>query len=807
MGIPVADSTLRELIPRSNSGRLDESAPLSAPDVIALLENIRARSEGIKEKVQRTVTSYHEEFLRIITQSNQSVVNVENVADRLKNVIELLGEKDAGVSKDSVSFPLHDKSNSKTVVGDHKLSAEDDSGAGQISRGTPVDVEICNLSAQVQGLRSKVKENEKALGVVETISSLHSLILATEKKFLPGQLVEAANDMVFLQRKLGLKDGQQQDSGNRDHRVKVFKLLQDEWSDRYNKLVVLLDDLVSKAIVLDERKSELTVIQHITSDMVEDGVEAGAVDLSSILTAMDVLGVLDVRLAKFGDAIIKHVLSPLLKNSQGVVSTLLLGSGAGSTPRSVLKWSFGTQSAETVLESLYPKIVQVIKFLNEHILGNHDGRMTRFGRTVWPRLADAIIAGSLSKAVPSETSQLKDFEHIAEVTTSFEKELANEGLIANFDPAKGDRLRIYASDVEVHFAAKKKKQMLAKVRGLLMQSDYCLARSKWMNFGDEDSNTGPDRSIYLFPDPCAISLLARSLLETVHDTLQDVCLSTPRTALELYHACRDAILMYRAIIPLKLGARSDRLRVAALCYNDSLYIAHEVLTFKYQYDEELPPSLKPVFTFVDLVPLFRKMAEEVLDKQIKVVMSVVMKILDRAKGFQYTDEDKNFQLAKQTLNEVFETFANVDKQLRPVLSHNGYLKVAGRLINMAAGRIISEVLVMNDIGVQETLQLQKLLRIVQDRCPVFLSTAVVDVSAKEQIEEEALENLVPVWRKLKILTNLLDMSLVAINQAWESGDLSSAGFLPSEVQSLVRAIFSATPLREECLQRIGSSSR
>ncbi|CAM6090429.1 unnamed protein product [Calypogeia fissa] len=43
MGIPVADSTLRELIPRSNSGRLDESAPLSAPDVIALLQDYSYR--------------------------------------------------------------------------------------------------------------------------------------------------------------------------------------------------------------------------------------------------------------------------------------------------------------------------------------------------------------------------------------------------------------------------------------------------------------------------------------------------------------------------------------------------------------------------------------------------------------------------------------------------------------------------------------------------------------------------------------------------------------------------------------------
>lgn len=50
-------------------------------------------------------------------------------------------------------------------------------------------------------------------------------------------------------------------------------------------------------------------------------------------------------------------------------------------------------------------------------------------------------------------------------------------------------------------------------------------------------------------------------------------------------------------------------------------------------------------------------------------------------------------------------------------------------------------------------QLQKLLRIVLDKCPVFMSPAVVDVSSKEQIDEVALGNLIPLWQKLKTLTS------------------------------------------------------
>jgi hypothetical protein len=54
--------------------------------------------------------------------------------------------------------------------------------------------------------------------------------------------------------------------------------------------------------------------------------------------------------------------------------------------------------------------------------------------------------------------------------------------------------------------------------------------------------------------------------------------------------------------------------------------------------------------------------------------------------------------------QVFAILATVSQQLRPVLSYIVYLRVMGRLMNIAAGRIISEIVALNDIGVQETLQ-------------------------------------------------------------------------------------------------------
>jgi hypothetical protein len=54
------------------------------------------------------------------------------------------------------------------------------------------------------------------------------------------------------------------------------------------QLLRLLDGLVSQAIVLDERNSELSVMQQVGSDTLEAGVNGGTVELPSILSAMDV---------------------------------------------------------------------------------------------------------------------------------------------------------------------------------------------------------------------------------------------------------------------------------------------------------------------------------------------------------------------------------------------------------------------------------------------------------------------------------------------------------------------------------------
>lgn len=76
------------------------------------------------------------------------------------------------------------------------------------------------------------------------------------------------------------------------------------------------------------------------------------------------------------------------------------------------------------------------------------------------------------QAVPNETSEFAEFQELAQVTADFETSLGRANLIPDWNETEGDKLRRFSSDVELHFAVKKRKQVVAKARNLLVASDY-----------------------------------------------------------------------------------------------------------------------------------------------------------------------------------------------------------------------------------------------------------------------------------------------------------------------------------------------
>ncbi|KAL6988903.1 hypothetical protein U1Q18_014654 [Sarracenia purpurea var. burkii] len=190
--------------------------------------------------------------------------------------------------------------------------------------------------------------------------------------------------------------------------------------------------------------------------------------------------------------------------------------------------------------------------------------------------------------VPDDASKIVDFQTVIKLTSDFETALKGMRFISASDNMD-DRLSNFIDNVEVHFASRKKVEILAKARNLLLQSEFVLSQehtrqvTKFRKVGAAERFPDHVVDLLFLSERCAVSKAASQLVELVHLTLRDVCLSSPRVAWEFYHPARDALLLYEAIIPVKQEKQLDGInQVAVLIHNDCLYLSQEILGLAFE---------------------------------------------------------------------------------------------------------------------------------------------------------------------------------------------------------------------------------
>ncbi|KAF5746107.1 hypothetical protein HS088_TW06G00272 [Tripterygium wilfordii] len=216
------------------------------------------------------------------------------------------------------------------------------------------------------------------------------------------------------------------------------------------------------------------------------------------------------------------------------------------------------------------------------------------------------------------------------------------------------RLTNFAENVDVHFASRKKTEILAKARPLLLQCDFSIPQDYYtskvpvLKNGRKAANSTELVDLDFLSERGVVSKAASQLMQLVHQTLKefvrDVFLSSPRVALEFHRAARDAILLYKAVIPAKLERQLDDInQVAVLMHSDCLYLSQEILGLAFEYRPDFPSSIKEHVVFVDMAPSFHLMAEEILQRQIQRVIFNLNEAIDGADGFQNTHRTKQFE--------------------------------------------------------------------------------------------------------------------------------------------------------------------
>lgn len=158
------------------------------------------------------------------------------------------------------------------------------------------------------------------------------------------------------------------------------------------------------------------------------------------------------------------------------------------------------------------------------------------------------------------------------------------------------------------------------------------------------------RSARVLPTPffrlprCQVSRAAVDLVALARETMHEAArlanpspshatAALPEAAVEraasiLYHAARDALSLYRAVVPAAFGSElAGNARVAALVHNDCLFLAHHATTLGHTFRRSLPGSLARSASFADLVAPLRDMAERALLHQVRAQRTAIGAIL------------------------------------------------------------------------------------------------------------------------------------------------------------------------------------
>uniref|UniRef100_M1BNR0 ATZW10 n=3 Tax=Solanum TaxID=4107 RepID=M1BNR0_SOLTU len=167
---------------------------------------------------------------------------------------------------------------------------------------------------------------------------------------------------------------------------------------------------------------------------------------------------------------------------------------------------------------------------------------------------------------------------------------------------------------------------------------------------------------------------------------------------------------------------------------------------------------------------------------------------------------KQYESAKLSIDQVIFILEKVYIIWHRLLLPSAYKRSMSMVLEEVFSRIANDILLLDDIAAEETLQLQRLIHLLFENLSSFLDSvlAINQTGKLQESPAQTLDDLIPSLRKLRKLADLLDMPLKSITAAWETDELANHGFKQSEVEDFIRAIFADSPLRKECLRRIES---
>ncbi|XP_065072092.1 centromere/kinetochore protein zw10 homolog [Rhopilema esculentum] len=621
--------------------------------------------------------------------------------------------------------------------------------------------------------------------------------------------------------------------------IRVFKAITEEYRGKKAVLVSVLESNWSQlidwssvdSVSWDNIESHLRTSLRVRSP---DPKTHGVVSLTSLFQAMEYIGIFEARLKSFAKKMLNYLLKPFVKfpnlkpmvenDKLKIVKEDIKIKGKRIDPVSLIR-KLGTV-VQFVVKHVFPEVLENGKSsetttdngVQEAAKNDYSKKLKSY---IWPELSELIIKDCLSNAVPSNNTQIKEYEIVIKVTNVFEQELISLGFLDEGDTD----LSTYVKGINIHFANKKIQDLLEKARSLMtleihsmvkVEEDEDRARlvthveEKERKFTKETNlllaglKDIPEGSfatkIFKFPE-CRISESTMKLRDLVYKTLIEASMATPQVAIQLFYCVRNMFELFCDVVPTYHRESLELPQLAALHYNNSMYLAHHCITLGHQFKLTLPETLSQgAATFIDLVPVLRKCGEKCFLDNLKKQKLQLLEIVTVCDGFRSLDNEDDAFATQKAFDQIISQLVRLSRVWKDVLPKHVYDVSLELLFHTVLDTIISQIIQLEDISSEQAIQFHRLLKILIDR-----SVEVFTLKAKDEVTSSDMGFIVkiPSWQKFNELREMMDSSLQGIVDRWTDGKGPLAQcFDATDVRSLIKALFQNTDIRAQALSKI-----
>ncbi|XP_033834174.1 centromere/kinetochore protein zw10 homolog [Periophthalmus magnuspinnatus] len=672
-------------------------------------------------------------------------------------------------------------------------------------------------------LKQQLEKNTVVITMLGHLIQFHNAMEESNKALMEERYVEAAEKLKKAKDSMALLKQW------KNSQLPLLTSLSSELSIQRENLLYHLGDQWKRLVVWTlpsskdgaGMKSFLKVALNLRMGCDEE--DSKALDqavLCSVLQALALQGELQHRLKLFSQALLKYMLRPLVlypslsvqviqKHCEGLVLAL----------QCVEPESQETPSPAQV----YHKLLLVLRTLHSHLLDVSiwDQKLSSIlGDLIWEELSHCIIHECLQYSIPTDSSQLEKYSTVIKETEEFEK------ILKEMEFLHGDSTELlkYARKINCHFASKKCRDVIVAARKLMTSNmhdtvkispESRLPLPKLPSPGGElkkqDSSTLEPGMVNqkqlsswsMCLPPCRISKSVQQLMELALHTLSEAVSSSTQCAVQLFFTARNIFQLFYDVVPTYHKENLLKFpHLAAIQYNNCMYLAHHLLTLGHHFRAHLPqPLSEGVGTFVDMVSTLRKLGARCFLTQLNMQRTELLDRLSTAHNLCNLDDEDNYIAASKAVRQVIHQLKQLGTVWQDVLPVSNYCQAMGNLLNTAITEITAKVMALEDISSEEGEHLHTLCQTLIEEGPLVFTPLIEDKKNHKYQEEVAL--YVKKWSMFKELAIVLRANLQEIVDRWADGKGPLAvEFSSFEVKSLIRALFQNTERRAIALTKI-----